>query len=191
MLAPGWMSMPVREWAYSVHQCAAPSCAFAVANGARPVDGDGIQPGIAGHHLVGASGGRSQLKGQLDVLFQKSAQLGRAARVRVVMLWRAASRRPCSGDFGAEAVQPKKINSSSRRSRSPSTSATARAQPRAKFRPACACVGFPAGSPTADPPPRSPPRRRRHRACERRHPRPALLEDALSQGLVGLLGGVP
>ena len=74
-----------------------------------PVDGDGVEPGIASDHLVGSGGCGIRLEGKLDVLFQQTVQLGQSGqRARCDALGAPPAGVLVLGDFGAEAVQPQK-----------------------------------------------------------------------------------
>ena len=76
MVAPGWMSMPVRLWAYSVMIRGMIGTSRRIQLMGQAVDQGGQQAGIAEDHLVGALGGRVAFQGGPDVGGQDCRDLG-------------------------------------------------------------------------------------------------------------------
>ena len=76
MWAPGWMSMPVWLWAYSVMMRGISGTSWCMKLVGEAVDGDGEEAGVAEDDFVVALGGGVALEGGPHVLGQGAPQVG-------------------------------------------------------------------------------------------------------------------
>ncbi len=92
IVAPGWMSMPVCEWAHSVIIRGISGTSQLVQQVGQSIDRDRFEPRVAEDHLVVRLAGRVAAKAASASKASTLRSSGSSSRNRIALAWPSASK---------------------------------------------------------------------------------------------------